>query len=349
MAITDTFTDCTSYQLILLSLGTLTLLYAILRLTTTLYAITRPSRLHLFRPHSHPPWALITGSTDGIGLALSQELAAQGFNLILHGRNPTKLRHLTSLLSVSHPHLQTHTFIADASLPLSPSSTDSLLTLLKTHSIHLTLLINNVGGNSNIPGGPWTYFHSRTTADIDESLNINMGFATRLTHALLPVLLGSDNRDGCQRLVLNIGSLAALGAPKLNVYAGTKGFLLSFTRALHAEMGMLARDRGNRGDRKDRGDPGGSVKVQYVFVGSVQSAENKEPVSMFNPSARTWARAALRRVGGDEAVVTPWVGHAVQRLFLEGMPEEWREWVFVKGTRKVERGWGKEEGKGKGG
>ena len=34
---------------------------------------------------------LITGSTDGIGLATAKILAAQGHNVLLHGRSQTKL------------------------------------------------------------------------------------------------------------------------------------------------------------------------------------------------------------------------------------------------------------------
>ena len=37
-------------------------------------------------------WAVVTGSTDGIGMALAFELASKGLHLILVGRNPTKLK-----------------------------------------------------------------------------------------------------------------------------------------------------------------------------------------------------------------------------------------------------------------
>ncbi|MED6145243.1 Very-long-chain 3-oxoacyl-CoA reductase 1 [Stylosanthes scabra] len=36
-------------------------------------------------------WAIVIGSTDGIGKAMALELASKGLNLLLIGRNPLKL------------------------------------------------------------------------------------------------------------------------------------------------------------------------------------------------------------------------------------------------------------------
>lgn len=34
---------------------------------------------------------MITGSTDGIGKGFAEVLAEEGFNIVIHGRNPEKL------------------------------------------------------------------------------------------------------------------------------------------------------------------------------------------------------------------------------------------------------------------
>ena len=41
---------------------------------------------------------LITGSTDGIGLATAKKLAALGYNILLHSRSATKVEETKELL-----------------------------------------------------------------------------------------------------------------------------------------------------------------------------------------------------------------------------------------------------------
>jgi short-subunit dehydrogenase len=43
-------------------------------------------------------WAVVTGGSDGIGLAMCHELAAQGFNICIVSRNKEKIE--TKLLEI---------------------------------------------------------------------------------------------------------------------------------------------------------------------------------------------------------------------------------------------------------
>ncbi|RYP26083.1 hypothetical protein DL767_008186 [Monosporascus sp. MG133] len=61
-----------------------------------------------------PAWALVTGASDGIGRALCFELATQGFNVAVHGRNHAKLKRARNELSRTHPARSFRILVLDA-------------------------------------------------------------------------------------------------------------------------------------------------------------------------------------------------------------------------------------------
>jgi len=69
-------------------LGFISLFKNLLAFARWLYAafLRKPKDLR-----NYGSWAIVTGATDGIGKALAFELASKGLNLVLVGRNPSKL------------------------------------------------------------------------------------------------------------------------------------------------------------------------------------------------------------------------------------------------------------------
>ena len=61
-------------------------------------------------------YALITGSSDGIGKALAKEFARRGFNLVLVSRTLSKLESVKSELLTWYPHCEIHIISSDFSL-----------------------------------------------------------------------------------------------------------------------------------------------------------------------------------------------------------------------------------------
>src|SRR5436309_12610648 len=70
---------------------------------------------HYLRNHQgEKTWALVTGSSSGIGEGIAYELCSHGFNVVLHGRNDEKLSRVQASLLAEYPKVQVRKVIADA-------------------------------------------------------------------------------------------------------------------------------------------------------------------------------------------------------------------------------------------
>lgn len=92
---------------------------------------------------SEASWALVTGASDGIGRALSSELGSRGFNVIVHGRNESKLVKVVTELQKEHPGRMFRYVVADAA-HFTTADIERIVAVVA--DIKLTVLINNVGG-----------------------------------------------------------------------------------------------------------------------------------------------------------------------------------------------------------
>ena len=274
------------------TIGIISTSFLFIRFLRFLHLYTRPSSLKRYH-HGDNPWAFVTGASDGIGRAFAQELAQNGFNVILHGRNTAKLETVKAQLQKQFPKLNFRILIADASSS-SYQQINDLITSI--HDLHLTILINNVGGAITVAP-----LEDTTSEDIDAIINLNARFPTQLTKALLPKL----TRTISPSLIMNIGSTGDFCVPYATVYGGSKGFNMTWSSSL----GMELRSEGR------------NVEVLGVSVGRVTDvSHSKKDASFFTPSARTMAKAALQRVGCGRPVVVGYVGHALQRFLVGILP-----------------------------
>ncbi|WP_137167546.1 SDR family NAD(P)-dependent oxidoreductase [Salinimonas lutimaris] len=85
---------------------------------------------------------LLTGATDGIGLATAKKMAAGGHTLLLHGRSETKLNQLKSQLTAHYHDLPVWLYRANLTQP------DEILAMAKKirhQHQRIDVLINNAG------------------------------------------------------------------------------------------------------------------------------------------------------------------------------------------------------------
>jgi 17beta-estradiol 17-dehydrogenase / very-long-chain 3-oxoacyl-CoA reductase len=273
---------------------------------------------------------LVTGASDGIGRAFAQELAAQGFNVVLHGRNQAKLDAVKDQLQRNHPSRSFRILMADASAVACANCIPTELHQQHTEALdfktlgaaleglHLTILINNAGGGPTNP--IYTLLMDSSEERVTRNVSLNALFPLHMMRQFLPVL----SRSG-PSLIINISSMADKGFPLLSSYGPSKQFLMTLTRSVGLEMSL--------GDR-----PGlDQVEVLGVRVGRVTgvSAFKEEP-SLFTPSARDMARAALSRAGYGHGCVIGYWSHALQNLGFSMLPA-WLEDRVMQDVMRGER------------
>lgn len=179
---------------------------------------------------------LITGATDGIGLALARRYAAGGARLVLVGKRP-----LTGL----DPALFTEQTYCQADLA-RPDCAQIVAQWLQTHAIsQLDLVIQNAGV------GYYGPIYQQTPEDLDRLLAVNLYAPIRLTHALLPFMPAGS------QLVFVSSVAAVLPVPAYATYAAAKAALEGFARNIRVELN-------------------GRVHVQVIRPGAVRTGMHQK-------------------------------------------------------------------------
>jgi short-subunit dehydrogenase len=167
-------------------------------------------------------YALITGSSKGIGKAMAVELAKKKTNLLLVARSADALQQLAKELKDAYG-VEADYLATDLSLP-NAAETVYNWCIEKKYSIHI--LINNAGyGLSGL-------FEDEPANKNANMMQLNMVTPVQLCHIFLPML-----KQNPKAYILNIASSAAYQAvPYLSLYSASKSFVLSFSRGLSHEL-----------------------------------------------------------------------------------------------------------------
>lgn len=86
-------------------------------------------------------WALVTGASSGIGMAVAEELAAGGAHLVLTARRARRLAKLRRNLHAAHG-VRIEVLPADLAQPNTPAE---IFALTKEQGIAVDVLVNNAG------------------------------------------------------------------------------------------------------------------------------------------------------------------------------------------------------------
>lgn len=243
------------------------------------------------KPSQVGEWAIVTGCTSGLGYSVSKQLADQGFNLVLIGRNNDLLNKLVSDLAYTgvQTHTITHDFIGQFN-DLKYALDEFIFAGNSTPQKRIGLLVNNVG----IALDDLSKFVDYPIQKDYDIVQVNINSILSMTKVVLPVML--TQKYG---YIANIGSASSLNpSPYVSTYSATKSFLDQYTRSMSQEYH----------------DTGVHFHASHpaFFVSGMTKVES----SLFVPNNDCIADGLLRHVQNTTSSI-PYIMHFVQMSFVK--------------------------------
>lgn len=166
---------------------------------------------------------IITGATKGIGRAIAEIFAAEGFDLFVCARNQADLERMRNVFSQNYPEIKVHTKAVDLS---KKEEVRVFASFIAERTDQVDVLINNAG----------VFKPGRITEEADGQLEslieTNLYSAYHLTRAILPLI-----RNNGKGHIFNMCSVASLMAyPDGGSYSISKFALLGFSKGLREEL-----------------------------------------------------------------------------------------------------------------
>ncbi|OAA73974.1 3-ketodihydrosphingosine reductase [Cordyceps fumosorosea ARSEF 2679] len=251
---------------------------------------------------------LITGGSEGMGLAVATQLSAKGANLILVSRSAAKLEDAMKAVKAAakNPSTQRFHYIpADVSVP---SYADTVVAAATAWN------------GDRAPDVVWCIagvavpklFIETDAAALRRQMDINFHGTADMAHAILRAWLapGPDTTSSPKHLVMTSSAAALYTIPGYAGYAPSKWALRGLADTLSQEVLLY---------------PGRDVRVHVVFPGTILSPgfvaeERTKPevtrqLEAADPkqTPEEVARAAIRGLeAGQFMVVVNWLGHLMR-------------------------------------
>lgn len=252
-------------------------------------------------------WILICGGTSGLGLQLVIAAAQQKANLVIVGRDATRLENARTIaLEQGANSASIYSIDLSVKLPPQPESSDETQLQEWFAANKIDLLINAVGRSDRGP------LEQLSDMELASMLNDNLICTWNMTRMAL------DSLKRARGTIVNIGSLSGLvPAPGMGGYSIAKSALTALSRQLRVELasfgvhvmlvspGPIAReDSGTRYQKlaEQRGlqiasatAPGGGVKLRKIdpkiLCQKILDAAHRRQKELVFPIKAAWLAA----------------------------------------------------------
>jgi short-subunit dehydrogenase len=170
--------------------------------------------------------AIVTGASRGIGRAIAEALAEDGYSLTISARKP-------DTLEATAAEFRGKGYDVEA-VAANMADEDGVKSVVQRHRDHfgrLDVLVNNAGVGIGAAAA------EHQTKYVDMQLDVNLRAIVLFYREALDMLraAGGEHRNA---LVVNMASLAGKSpSPWLSVYSATKAAVIAYTSAMNKELG----------------------------------------------------------------------------------------------------------------
>lgn len=254
---------------------------------------------------------LVTGGSKGIGLAIAEEFARNGHDLILVARGEEELEWAASKIT-QQENVNVTLFSLDLGEQNAP---EQLYEKVKQSGLSVDILVNNAGF------GMTGDFSQSDYSRMSGLLQLNVVGLCQLTHLFLQPML--DRGSG---RILNVGSVTAYftGGPNWSAYVASKHFVRAFSRGLSWEL------RGT-GVASTLLSPGATATDFVDTAGAADMLVYKIPGKL---SVERIARVAYRACQSGKSSAIPGLLNKIFAFLGELHPRNMAYGVFVFLSRK---------------
>jgi uncharacterized protein len=252
-------------------------------------------------------WALVTGASAGIGVALARELARSGAKLILTARRKDRLDALAAELAAQGTEVRV--ILADLADPKAPQA---LFDATEAAGLHVEILINNAGLGQ---------YGDFAATDLEQELaqiRVNCEAAVHLTRLFVPQMVA--HHRGWVMVLASTASFQPV--PFLSTYAATKAFDRFFALGLAEEVAPY-------GVKVTALCPGPTESEFFDVAGATKFKDRKIQ------SAEEVARLGLQALAAGKRTIIPYFGGRATAFAVRFLPVGLITYFVAKVARPV--------------
>ncbi len=240
----------------------------------------------------HRKWALVTGASAGIGVALARELAKHGARIILTARRKDRLDELAAELR-SHG-VDVRSIVADLNDPAAPQQ---IYDATEGAGLAVDILINNAGL------GSFGEFHVNPADQELSQVRVNCEAVVRLARLFVPRMV--ERKRGWVLITASTASFQPI--PYLATYAASKAFDRFFALGLAQEVA-------HHGIKVTALCPG-TTESEFFDVARAQTIRRQGA-----QSAEEVARLGISALARGQRTIIPYFGGRIAALLVRFLP-----------------------------